>query len=290
MMATPKRKLLSWFKDGSAKFGFFDPLLRDYYWSFIIQAFAGGLLIATCIYGFNFSLDFYDIKLAPNNHIRTFIVGSIAASTFLVFGAAHLGSSTPKKIFFGHFISALVGLLVLYSLHLLKIETNDSYGVDITSFLSISLAIFLMTILNLEHPPAAGTALAIATHNEQWHNLSNTGIPSVLIITLFILCVAAFLSFIRYAFYFDNDNLKAIEGFGSKIQALLTQKGITTTSDLCNEKKAKKVLQEILLKNDLYKSYCIEENRIDALIDAWITQASEITAHKKSRHILRDLF
>jgi len=289
-MAATNRKLFSWFKDGSAKFGIFDPLLKDYYGSFILQSLAGGLLIAACIYGFDFALESFEIKLNPNNHIRTFIVGSIAASTFLVFGAAHLGSSAPKKIFFGHFISALIGILILYVLHLFNIETNDSYGVDITSFLSVSLAIFSMTALNLEHPPAAGTALALATHNEQWHELSNTGIPSIFIITLFILFVAALLSFIRYTFYFDNDNLKSIEGFGSKIQNFLTEKGITTTSDLCNEKKAKKVLQGILLKDDLYKSYCIEENRIDALVDEWIAQANKITADKKSWHRLRDLF
>ena len=269
-----------------------DPQFKKHPFPYILQAVLGGLLIAACIYFLDFLLNTFNIPPdnSRNEYIRTYIVGSIAASTFLVFGAPHLDSSKPKKIFWGHFISALIGIIVCFSLFQLKLPSNDSFGIYLGGFLSVSLAIFSMTVLDIEHPPAAGTALAIATHNAQWGSLANTGIPTIFIIALFILFVAAILSFIRFSFYFDNDHLKSIEGLGAKIQNALYIKEITTVSDLYNEEKKEIILQDILLKNHLYKSYCIDKENIDSLINKWISQAEEIKNQKKSRHFLRDLF
>ena len=269
-----------------------DPQFKKYPLSYILQAFLGGLLIAISIYLFDFLLNTFHVApdSGSNEHIRTYIVGSIAASTFLVFGAPHLGSSKPKKIFLGHFISALTGIIICFILSKISLPSNDSAGMYLGGFVSIFSAVLLMTVFDIEHPPAAGTALALATHNEQWKYLADTNIPSIFVIAIFILFIAAILSFIRYYFYFDNDHLKSIEGLGSKVQAVLYNERVTTVSGLYNRREEiKTAFEDILLKDQLYRCYC-EKNEVPALIQRWFVQAELITSKKKWHHFLKDLF
>ena len=125
-----------------------DPQFKQNPFPYILQAILGGLLIAACIYFFDYLLSSFDN--APDNdkneHIRTYIVGSIAASTFLVFGAPHLGSSKPKKIFWGHFISALIGIIVCFVLFQFKLPSNNSFGIYLGGFLSVGSGLPIIDI------------------------------------------------------------------------------------------------------------------------------------------------
>ena len=85
------------------------------------------------------------------------ITASIASSVFLVFVVPHSIASSTRRLFGGHLVAVIVG---------------------------VGVAILLMAITNTEHPPAAGTTLALITFGSD--------IDAV----LFILSGAAILAFI----------------------------------------------------------------------------------------------
>ena len=84
-------------------------------------------------------------------------VASLGASTFIVFALPKDVTAQTQNIIGGHTIGLIVGIIV--SLFILNIG-------DLNSIILISLAVgismFLMVVLDFEHPPAAGTALGVA--------------------------------------------------------------------------------------------------------------------------------
>ena len=76
---------------------------------------------------------------------------SFGATMVLLFGYPSNLFAQPKNIFFGHLITAIVGLICTY--------------INLPLFLAIatavSLGIFFMIVLNLVHPPAGGNPIAI---------------------------------------------------------------------------------------------------------------------------------
>ena len=70
----------------------------------------------------------------------------------LIFGVPESPFSQPKNIFFGHFLTALVGIVLVM---VLKIPTY--YLIP----LSVGIGIFLMLITNTTHPPAGGNPIVI---------------------------------------------------------------------------------------------------------------------------------
>ena len=76
-----------------------------------------------------------------------FLAGSFGSSMVLLFGYPESPFAQPKNVFFGHFVTSLVGVLILYFL-------------PVDQFLQIAIAvglgIFLMILLGVTHPPAGG--------------------------------------------------------------------------------------------------------------------------------------
>jgi CBS-domain-containing membrane protein len=70
----------------------------------------------------------------------------------LLFGYPESPFAQPKNVFFGHFVTSLVGVLILYFL-------------PVDQFLQIAIAvglgIFLMILLGVTHPPAGGNPIVI---------------------------------------------------------------------------------------------------------------------------------
>ena len=81
-----------------------------------------------------------------------FLIGSFGATMVLLFGVPESPFSQPKNIFFGHFLTALVGIVLVM---VLKIPTY--YLIP----LSVGIGIFLMLITNTTHPPAGGNPIII---------------------------------------------------------------------------------------------------------------------------------
>ncbi len=97
------------------------------------------------------------------------IVAALGASTFIVFAMPKSVPAQPRRLIGGH-ISGLISGIVCY--YLLQTGPAGEYfeNIDIIHWfpaaMAVGLSIFLMTVLNFEHPPAAGTALGIVT--QEW--------------------------------------------------------------------------------------------------------------------------
>ena len=79
------------------------------------------------------------------------LIPPFGASMVLVMAAHTSPFAQPKNIFFGHIVSALSGLLVLYII-------GDNY---ISLGLGVALAIFLMMLTDTIHPPAGANPIIV---------------------------------------------------------------------------------------------------------------------------------
>lgn len=84
------------------------------------------------------------------------IIASIGSTAFIVFTMPSAVTSKSRRVIDGHvvgFISGMIGILILSYLAITPI---------VTYALAVGLSIFLMVVLDVEHPPASGTALGVA--------------------------------------------------------------------------------------------------------------------------------
>ena len=79
-------------------------------------------------------------------------VSAIGATAFIVFATPKAVSAQTKHVIGGHLVGLAAGAVFYY--------TSLPYFVEYP--LAVGIAIFLMVALDVEHPPAVGTALAVA--------------------------------------------------------------------------------------------------------------------------------
>jgi len=106
--------------------------------------------------------------------ISPVIVAAIGATTFIVFAMPEASTAGIRSIFGGHMIGLACGLAFAWSPY-----------APLGASLAVGVSIFLMVVLDAEHPPAAGTALGIA--------LAGYNVPAI----LFVIGAAAFLAIIH---------------------------------------------------------------------------------------------
>ena len=95
------------------------------------------------------------------------IVAALGASTFIVFAMPKNITAQPRRLVGGHIVGLLCGLLCYYAFltgPLGELSKNTEFIFWVAAALSVGLSIFLMTITNTEHPPAAGTAIGIVAY------------------------------------------------------------------------------------------------------------------------------
>ena len=95
------------------------------------------------------------------------IVASLGASTFIAFAMPYAFTAQPRRLVGGNIVGLLCGLLCYYAFltgPLGELSKNWEFIFWVAGALSVGLAIFLMTITNTEHPPAAGVALGFAVN------------------------------------------------------------------------------------------------------------------------------
>ncbi len=120
---------------------------------------------------------------------ETAIIASLGATSFIIFTMPKSYSSSPKRLIGGYTIGISMGIICNYFGSI--IYTNNSiFSLIKTNEVSIffaaiavGLSIFLMTITNTEHAPAAGIALGLVIN--QWNS------SSVLFIIIVMLSMAA---------------------------------------------------------------------------------------------------
>ena len=105
-----------------------------------------------------------------------FLTGSFGSSMVLLFGYPESPFAQPKNVFFGHFVTSLVGVLILYYL-------------PVDQFLQIAIAvgigIFLMILLGVTHPPAGGNPIVIILGTVSFDFLLNPIIFGSIIIIVY---------------------------------------------------------------------------------------------------------
>ena len=82
---------------------------------------------------------------------KTVIISAMAATAFIVFSMPKAVSAQTRNVIGGHLIGLATGTVFYY--------TPFPYYIEYP--LVVGIAIFLMVALDFEHPPAAGTALAV---------------------------------------------------------------------------------------------------------------------------------
>jgi CBS-domain-containing membrane protein len=92
------------------------------------------------------------------------IVASLGSSTFIVFAMPHWVTAQPRRLIGGHVVGILSGTFCYYVFltgPIGGLVTNWEFATLGVYALAVGLSLFLMTLTNTEHPPAAGTALGI---------------------------------------------------------------------------------------------------------------------------------
>lgn len=106
----------------------------------------------------------FGILLLLNIAYDTVVAASIGASTFIAFTMPQAKSSAPRYLVGGYCVGAVCGSAMNYlSMYVINSDLAVSPHLIniIAGALSVGLAMFLMTLLNLEHPPAVALALGL---------------------------------------------------------------------------------------------------------------------------------
>jgi len=82
----------------------------------------------------------------------------------------------PKNIFFGHLLTALIGILFVNYIHL---------PIFINIALAVGTGIFFMIVLDVVHPPAGGNPIMVIIGGVSFEYLINPIIFGCLIILIF---------------------------------------------------------------------------------------------------------
>ena len=93
-----------------------------------------------------------------------FIAASFGSSMVLLFGFPESPFAQPKNVFFGHFITALVGVIFVNYIPL-PIYINIAFAVG--------AGVFLMILLDVVHPPAGGNPIIVIIGSASYDYLIN---------------------------------------------------------------------------------------------------------------------
>ena len=87
-------------------------------------------------------------------------VASIGATTFIVFTLPDKFTAQPRNVIGGHVIGLLCGAAAVKLLTAFP-DLYPTLRLGVFA-LAVGIAMFIMIVFDMEHPPAAGTALGIA--------------------------------------------------------------------------------------------------------------------------------
>jgi CBS-domain-containing membrane protein len=113
-----------------------------------------------------------------------FIAGSFGSSMVLLFGYPESSFAQPKNVFFGHFVTSLIGVIVLQFFPL------DQY---LQIAIAVGLGIFLMILLGVTHPPAGGNSIVIILEATSYDFLLNPIILGSIIIIVYAVIINRFI-------------------------------------------------------------------------------------------------
>ena len=117
--------------------------------------------------------------LTYKSALGLFIAGSFGSSMVLLFGFPESPFAQPKNVFFGHLVTALVGVIFV---------TLVPLPIFINIALAVGVGIFLMILFNIVHPPAGGNPIMVIIGSVSYdYLLSPIIFGCIIIISLAIL-------------------------------------------------------------------------------------------------------
>ena len=113
-----------------------------------------------------------------------FLLASFGSSMVLLYGYPESPFAQPKNVFFGHFVTTLVGLLFLNFIPL---------PIYIIIPLAVGFGVGFMILLNVTHPPAGGNPIIVIIGSVSFDYLFTPVIIGSIIIIIFAIVINRFI-------------------------------------------------------------------------------------------------
>ena len=113
-----------------------------------------------------------------------FLAGTFGSSMVLLFGFPESPFAQPRNVFFGHFVTTLVGVIFV-NLIPLPIYINIA--------IAVGTGIFFMILLNVVHPPAGGNPIMVIIGSVSYDYLFFPIITGCFIIILLAIIINKFI-------------------------------------------------------------------------------------------------
>ena len=110
-----------------------------------------------------------------------FIAASFGSSMVLLFGFPESPFAQPKNVFFGHLVSASVGVFFVNLIPL---------PIYISIAFAVGIGIFLMILLDVVHPPAGGNPILVIIGSVSYDYLIFPIITGCIIIILLAILIS----------------------------------------------------------------------------------------------------
>ena len=113
-----------------------------------------------------------------------FLIASFGSSMVLLYGYPESPFAQPKNIFFGHLLTALVGVIISNFVPL---------PIFLTIPIAVGLGVALMILFNVTHPPAGGNPIIVIIGSVSLDYLINPIITGSIIVLAFGILINRFI-------------------------------------------------------------------------------------------------
>ena len=113
-----------------------------------------------------------------------FLIASFGSSMVLLYGYPESPFAQPKNIFFGHLLTAFVGVIILNFVPL---------PIFIIIPIAVGLGVGLMILFNVTHPPAGGNPIIVIIGSVSLDYLINPIITGSIIVLAFGIAINRFI-------------------------------------------------------------------------------------------------
>ena len=122
--------------------------------------------------------------LTYKTDLGIFLLASFGSSMVLLYGYPESPFAQPKNIFFGHLLTSLVGIFVLYFIPL---------PLYLTIPFAVGLGVGLMIFFNVTHPPAGGNPIIVIIGSVSLEYIFSPVITGSIIILIFGIIINRFI-------------------------------------------------------------------------------------------------